>query len=167
VTFQKIEGEGVSMCIPYRFRYYCCASVRFMPTQLASGHLLLTHEVFSPGDRHNRVSIARLSRWPMGILGIAQAASSAQLATVGANFKAQLEELMPPDSLLPLAKNCLAFQQEDSRFTLNTKDAFSGLVVIPHEMGNKQLYLSTLVAELCSTILAGFSDIVSGSLALL
>jgi trafficking protein particle complex subunit 9 len=135
-----------------------------MPTQLLSGHLYLTHEVFAPRDRDTQASLIRMSQWPMGILGITEASSSSQLATLGADFKAQLEEILPPDPFIPLAKNCLAFQPENSQFTLDTKDASSGLVVIPHDMGDKQLYLNTLVAELCSVILAGFSDIVSGSL---
>lgn len=96
----------------------------------------------------------------MAIIGITSITSSEQLATLGAEFKAQMEEILPPDGMIPLAQNCLAFQEESSSSTLDTKDAFSGLVVIPNDMGNKELYLSTLVAELCSTMLAGFSDLV-------
>ena len=139
---------------------------RFMPTRLAAGHLLLTHEIFLPGDKLPDGSLIRLSQWPMGVIGIAQASSAAQLATLGADFKALLEEILPPDAFAPLATHCLAFQDADSRFTLDTKDAFSGVVVIPHDMGNKQLYLATLVAELCSALLAGFSDIVNDLISL-
>jgi len=131
---------------------------RFMPPRLAPGHLYLNHEIYDYRDGQRTIPLTSLSRTPMGVIGIARASSTDQLATLGANFKAQMEELLPPGTLFPLAKNCFAFQDEKSRFSLDTKDAFSGLVVIPHDMGNKQLYLITLIAELCSAILAGFSD---------
>lgn len=132
-----------------------------MPSQLTTGHLLLAHEVWPARQKLEDNSLARVSQWPMAIIGITSLTSSSQLVTLGAEFKAQMEEILPPDTMIPLAQNCLAFQEESSSSTLDTKDAFSGLVVIPNDMGNKELYLSTLVAELCSSMLAGFSDLVT------
>lgn len=135
-----------------------------MPSRLAPGHLHLTYELHLPEKWNKYTSLFRISQWPLGILGIAQASSTSQIATFAADFKAQLDELLPPDALIPLATNCIAFEEEGSRITMDIKDALPGVVIIPHVMGNKQLYLNTLVAELCSNILAGFSDIVITSL---
>jgi hypothetical protein len=155
-------GRSACLCIRLiRASLTVVDVARFMPAQLANGHLLLSYEILHQGTRITDASLIRLSQWPMGVIGIAHTSSTDQLATLGADFKAQMEELLPPDAFAPLATHCLAFQEASSRFILDTKDAFAGVVVIPHDMGNKQLYLATLVAELCSAILAGFSDIVN------
>lgn len=66
--------------------------------------------------------------------------------------------MFPPNSLFPLAQNCYVFEDGDS--TTNLGDPLPGLVVIPNVMGNKELYIGTLIAELCSNILGEFSNLV-------
>ena len=53
------------------------------------------------------------------------------------------------------------FEEGDGNTNLNIGNNLPGLVVIPSMMGNKKLYIGTLLAELCSNILGEFSIIVS------
>ena len=71
-----------------------------------------------------------------------------------------MTHLFPPNSLFPLAQNCYIFEDDDGSTTLNLGDSLPGLVVIPSVMGNKQLYIGTLLAELCSNVLGEFSNLV-------
>ena len=65
--------------------------------------------------------------------------------------------------MFPLANNCLVFEDSDGSTNLNLGN-YPGLVVIPGMMGNKRLYVGTLIADLCSNILAEFATVVSAAI---
>lgn len=71
-----------------------------------------------------------------------------------------LNDLFPSGAIFPLANNCLVFEESDGSTNL-TLGNYPGLVVIPGMMGNKRLYVGTLIADLCSNILAEFATVVS------
>lgn len=60
--------------------------------------------------------------------------------------------------MFPLARNCFVFEEGDGN--LNFGDNLSGVVVIPSLMGNKKLYIGTLLADLCSNVLGEFGVVV-------
>ena len=75
-----------------------------------------------------------------------------QLGSIIADFS--LEDLT-----LPFSKMCFMFQNEDS-MTGGLSKCPPGVVIIPSIMGNKKLYIGTLLADLCSQILGEFSRVV-------
>ncbi|KAI0703613.1 TRAPP II complex [Cytidiella melzeri] len=79
------------------------------------------------------------------------------MPTIQAQFSEVLNDTVPEGSVFPLAKNCFVFEEGDSGASLGTHQ---GLVVIPGMMGNKKLYVGTLLADLCSSILAEFASVV-------
>lgn len=101
----------------------------------------------------------------MGVIGVASCAQDDSLATILAQFNATMHDIFPRDSpyrsIFPLARNCFVFEDGDGGTNLNLGEQFSGLVVIPSMMGNKAVYIGTLLADLCSSILGEFSAIVS------
>ena len=78
-----------------------------------------------------------------------------------------MHELFPADSLYPLARSCFVFEEGDGTTNLNLGDHLPGLVIIPSMMGNKKLYVGTLLADLCSNILAEFATVVSSAVFIL
>ena len=60
-----------------------------------------------------------------------------------------------------MAKTCLVFEESDSNTNLNDGEAFPSLAIIPNMMGHKRIYIGTLLADLCSNILAEFATVVS------
>jgi len=76
-------------------------------------------------------------------------------------FNAALLDIFPASDIYPLAKNCFVFEENDSTI-LDAGDCILGLVVIPSVMGNKKLYLGTLLADLCSQVLGELGMVVSG-----
>jgi hypothetical protein len=76
-------------------------------------------------------------------------------------FNAALLDTFPASNVYPLARNCFVFEENDSATNLNAGDNIQGLVVIPSMMGNKKLYIGTLLADLCSQILGEFGVLVS------
>jgi hypothetical protein len=72
-----------------------------------------------------------------------------------------MKRLFASESIFPLAKNCFAFEDSSSVSSVNLEKSVAGLVVIPNIMGNKRLYIGTLLADLCSQILGGFSSMVN------
>lgn len=67
-------------------------------------------------------------------------------------------ETFPPDSIFPLAKNCFTFEDGDGSASLG--DNLPGLVVIPSIMGNKNIYIGTLLGDLCSHLLGELGHVV-------
>ena len=62
--------------------------------------------------------------------------------------------------MYPLAKSCFVFEESDGTTNLDLGDHFPGLVIIPTTMDNKKENIETLLANLCSKILAEFSTMV-------
>jgi trafficking protein particle complex subunit 9 len=130
-----------------------------MPSPLSTGHLHLSFLSHPPPSWHTPLSLLRPSDFPLGIIGIAECSGSSSLSSILAQFNATVSNLFPPNSLFPLARNCYVFEDGDSS-TTNLGDSSPGMVVIPGVMGNKELYVGTLIAELCSSILGEFSELV-------
>ncbi|KAI9466349.1 TRAPP II complex [Lactarius psammicola] len=106
------------------------------------------------------VSLSALT-FSLGVIGIASCSHTDSLSSIAAEFNATVKDLFPPDSIYPLAKNCFVFEEDDGTTNLNLGDHLPGLVIIPSMMGNKKENIETLLADLCSNILAEFSTVVN------
>jgi hypothetical protein len=71
-----------------------------------------------------------------------------------------MRRLFHQGSIFPLAKSCFVFEDDASNTNLNLGDTYPGLVIIPSIMGNKKLYIGTLLADLCSQIIGEFGQLV-------
>ena len=132
-----------------------------MPNPLATGTLLLSFIGHPPPPSRCDLDLFRPSDFPLGVLGIASCSQSDVLSSIYSQFNASVAELFPSHSAYPLALNCFVFEEGDGNTNLNVGNHMPGLVVIPSMMGNKKLYIGTLLAELCSNILGEFSMMVS------
>lgn len=141
------------------------ASARFMPNPLSRGHLHLSFPSHPPSPSHHPLALFRPSSFPLGVIGVAACSQSDSLSSILAEFNASVNEMFPLSSpyrpIFPLASNCFVFEDGDGNTNLNLGEQLSGLVVIPSMMGNKKLYIGTLLADLCSSILGSFSSLVS------
>jgi len=131
-----------------------------MPSPLSTGHLHISYPSHPPPIWHAPLSVFRPSDFPLGIIGISESSPSTSLSTTLTQFNAEISQLFPSNSLFPLAQNCYVFEGEDESGSLNMDESYPGMVVIPNIMGNKELYVATLIAELCSTILGEFASLV-------
>lgn len=143
-----------------RIRVDAAFLARFMPGPLAAGHIHLSYPSHPLPTTHIPLSLFRPSDFPLGVIGIATCSQNDSLSSILAQFNASLTELFPPGAIFPLANNCFVFEESDGNTTLNLGN-LPGLVVIPGMMGNKKLYIGTLLADLCSNILAEFATVVS------
>ncbi|TFK54866.1 hypothetical protein OE88DRAFT_1653405 [Heliocybe sulcata] len=135
---------------------------RFMPNPLATGHLHLNFPTHPPPSSHSSMALFRPSNFTLGVIGIAScSAQTDSLSSILAEFNALVAGLFPRDALFPLASNCFVFEEEDGNTNLNLGDNLPGLVVIPSMMGNKKIYIGTLLADLCSQILGEFTTVVN------
>ena len=132
---------------------------RFMPSPLSSGHLHLSFPSHPSLHAHSPLSLFRPSHFNLGIIGIAACSSSHPLSTALEQFENTLAEISPETLTFPLAKTCFAFQ-DDEEPNVGLRENPSGLAIIPNAMGNKKLYIGTLLADLCSQILGEFGRLV-------
>ncbi|KAF8522281.1 TRAPP II complex [Hysterangium stoloniferum] len=130
---------------------------RFMPAALSPGYLHLSYPSHPPPLWHAPLGLFRPSEFPLGIIGIAQTSSS--LTSILSQFNAEVAQLFSANPLFPLAQNCYVFEDEGNAAPANLGESHPGMVVIPNVMGNKEVYIGTLVSELCSSILAEFSNL--------
>lgn len=130
-----------------------------MPSPLSSGYIHLTFSSHPNLHAHSPLSLFRPSHFNLGIIGIAACSSSVPLSTASEQFENTLAEISPETSTFPLAKICFAFQ-DDEGLNVGLGENPSGLATIPNAMGNKRLYIGTLLADLCSQILAEFGHLV-------
>lgn len=135
-------------------------AARFMPSPLASGSLYLSFTRHTQSSSRAQLDLFRPSDSPLGVIGIASCSQADSLSTIYSQFTGSLAELFPSSSIFPLAQNCFVFEEGDGNTNLNIGSHLPGLVVIPSMMGNKKLYVGTLLAELCSNVLGEFSLIV-------
>ena len=140
--------------------YFYITSARFLPNPLASGHIHLRYPSHPPPLTHAALSLFRPSDFPLGIVGIAANSHGDTLTSILNDFTSTMSRLAPHGSLFPLARTCLVFEESDSNSNLDVGEAFPGLVVIPNMMGHKTMYIGTLLADLCSNILAEFASVV-------
>lgn len=134
-----------------------------MPNPLSTGYLHTAYVTHPPPASQKQLGIFRPSLFPLAVIGIAECKQTDTLSLLLAQFNAMVHEMFPKHSTYPLARNCFAFEEGDTEgnTNLNIGDQLPGLVLIPSVMGNKKLYLGTLIAELCSMILGEFSILVS------
>lgn len=135
-----------------------------MPNPLSKGHLHLSFPSHPPSPAHHPLALFRPSSFPLGVIGIAACSQDDSLSSILAEFNALVNEIFPVNSpfrpIFPLANVCFVFEEGDGNTNLNLGHQLSGLVVIPSMMGNKKLYIGTLLADLCSNILGAFSTLV-------
>lgn len=102
-----------------------------------------------------------MSHFPLGVIGIADCSNpDTPLTSVLAEFHAALEQYFPVESAFPLASRCYAFEEGDGNSQMDMTSSDPRLVVIPSVMGNKQVYVGTLISELCAEILSSFANLV-------
>lgn len=135
-------------------------AARFMPGPLAAGHVHLSYPSHPLPMTHIPLSLLRPSDFPLGVIGVASCSQNDSLGSILAHFNATISEMFPTGAIFPLANNCFVFEESDGNTNLNLGN-LPGLVVIPSMMGNKKLYIGTLLADLCSNILAEFATVVS------
>ncbi|TFK42560.1 transport protein particle complex subunit [Crucibulum laeve] len=133
---------------------------RFMPSPLSTGHLHLSFPTHPPPLSHSPLTLFRPSHFPLAVIGIASCSQDESLASLHSQFNDSLLDAFPAGGIFPLARNCFVFETEGSATSLNTGDNMPGLVVLPSMMGNKRLYIGTLLADLCSHILGEFGVVV-------
>ena len=132
-----------------------------MPNPLSTGHLHLSFPTHPPPSSHTPLSLLRPSHFPLAVIGIATCSRTDTLNSIRAKFNAALLDISPAGDMYPLARSCFVFEESDGNTNLDVGEALPGLVVIPNMMGNKNIYVGTLISEMCSNILAGFSSFVS------
>lgn len=138
---------------------------RFMPNPLSAGYMHLSFPAHPPPPSHSPFNLFRPSHFPLGVIGIAECSPSESLSACFAQFNASLADVFKhSDSNFPLARSCFVFEEDDGSTNLNVGDQMPGLVVIPSVMGHKRVYISTLIADLCSQILGEFSILVRSSI---
>ncbi|KAG6909694.1 hypothetical protein DXG01_015895 [Tephrocybe rancida] len=132
---------------------------RFMPSPLSTGYLHLSFPTHPPPRSHLPLSLLRPSHFPLAVIGIAACSKNDSLSSVYAQFTSSLIDIFPSDGIYPLAKNCFVFEESEDT-NLSMGDNLPGLVILPSMMGNKKLYIGTLLADLCSQILGEFGVLV-------
>jgi hypothetical protein len=141
-----------------------CSIARFMPNHLSRGHLHLSFSSHPPSPAQHPLALFRPSSFPLGVIGISTCSPNDSLSSILAEFNAAVSELFPPSSpyraVFPLANSCFVFEDGDGNTNLNLGEQLAGLVVIPSMMGNKKLYIGTLLADLCSSVLGALSTLV-------
>ncbi|KAH8106969.1 TRAPP II complex [Cristinia sonorae] len=130
---------------------------RFMPSPLATGYLHLSYPSHPPPTSMSSLQVFRPSDFPLGVIGVATCSATDSLSSILGHFNAAANELFPPGSTFPMARNCFVFEESDDNTNMNLGNTLPGLIVIPSMMGNKKIYVGTLLAELCSNILGRFA----------
>lgn len=133
---------------------------RFMPNPMSTGYLHLSFPTHPPPSNHSSLSLFRPSHFPQGVIGVGVCSQTDSLSSTLDQFNNSLLQIFPAGSLFPVAKNCFVFEDSDDSTNFNLGDSPPGLVVIPNMMGNKKLYVGTLLADLCSHILGEFGRVV-------
>lgn len=131
-----------------------------MPNPLAAGYLHLSYVTHPLPTSLSPLTLFRPSEFPLGIIGIATCTQNDSLSSILGHFNAAVSDLFPPGSTFPLARNCFVFEESDDNTNMNLGNTLPGLIVIPSMMGNKKIYVGTLLADLCSNILGEFAHVV-------
>jgi len=153
-------SEVCQFAFVYRDGISWITSARFMPNPLSSGYLYLSYPSHPTPPSHLPLSLFRPSHFTLGIIGIAACSSSYSLTSALEQFENAVLDIFQDVSTFPLAKVCFAFEDEESSGNAGLREPLSGIVSIPSMMGNKKLYIGTLLADLCSHILAEFGRVV-------
>jgi trafficking protein particle complex subunit 9 len=154
------DERGMPVPFAYTTVFHEAWLARFMPNPLSSGYLYLSYPSHPTPPSHLSLSLFRPSHFTLGIIGITACSSSYSLASALEQFENAVLDISQDSSTFPLAKVCFAFEDEESTGNTGLGDTLSGIVSIPSMMGNKKLYIGTLLADLCSQILAEFGRMV-------
>ncbi|XP_006458106.1 hypothetical protein AGABI2DRAFT_148600 [Agaricus bisporus var. bisporus H97] len=127
-----------------------------MPNPLSAGHLHLNFPTHPPPPSQYALSLLRPSQFPLAVIGIASFCQTSTLKSIYSQFNAALLDIFPASNQFPLARTCFVFEENDIATNLSASNDLPGVVIIPSMMGNKRLYIGTLLADLCSQILGEF-----------
>ena len=131
-----------------------------MPNPSSTGQIILNFPTHPPPLSHHPLLLFRPSHSPLAVIGVTVCARSESLASLHAQFGESLIDVFPPGSVFPLAKNCFVYDESDGG-GLNLTGGLPGLIIIPSAMGNRRLYIGTLLANLVSNVLGEFAAVVS------
>lgn len=153
------DERGALSRVPLTHILTTAIPARFMPNPMSSGHLHLSFISHPSSHAHAPLSLFRPSHFSLGIIGITACSSSHPPSFALEQFDNALADISLEASTFPLAKTCFAFQ-DDEESNVGLEENPSGLAIIPNAMGNKRLYIGTLLADLCSQILSEFGRLV-------
>ncbi|KAG9008552.1 hypothetical protein FRB93_006471 [Tulasnella sp. JGI-2019a] len=129
---------------------------RFMTSALLAGHLHLSYPMHPPPEWHASLGLFQPSHFPLGVIGVAQYSDQVSMTDIAAEFKAIIGEYFPTGSPFPFATKCYAFESGDSG-TAILGSTTSEVIVIPSLMGHKEVYVGTLISQMCADILGYFA----------
>ncbi|KAJ6580901.1 hypothetical protein B0H19DRAFT_928611 [Mycena capillaripes] len=133
-----------------------------MPNPMSTEYLQLSFSTHPPPFSHLSLSLLRASNFPLAVIGLAACSKTESLPSILDEFNAALLDIFPAGGMYPLAKNCFVFEEGEEIINVNLGDNLPDLIVIPNMMGNKKLYIGTLLADLCSHVLGEFGTLVEG-----
>ena len=143
----------------FRFLSSHVPSARFMPNPLSAGHLHLNFSSHPSSPSHDPFYLFRPSLFNHAVIGVSAYSSTHTPDTALEELENIIADFSSEDLALPFSKMCFMFQNEDST-TGGLSESPPGVVIIPSVMGNKKLYIGTLLADLCSQILGEFGRVV-------
>lgn len=132
---------------------------RFMPSPLSGGYLHLSFTSHPTSPAQAPLYLFRPSLFNHAVIGVASCTPSYTPEAAQEQLENIVLDIFPESSTSSPSKVCFVFQSEDSA-SGNINDVPPGLVIIPSVMGNKKLYIGTLLADLCSQILSEFGRVV-------
>ncbi|KAF9075275.1 TRAPP II complex [Rhodocollybia butyracea] len=132
---------------------------RFQPKPLSAGHLHLNFPSHPPPHSHQPLSLIRPSHFPLAIIGITTCSRSESLPEILSQFNGTVLDMFPPTGLYPLARNCFVFE-EGAVAGISSNQQHPNLIIFPENMGNRRLYVGTLLGEICSTIFGEFGVLI-------
>ncbi|KAI6005920.1 TRAPP II complex [Pisolithus albus] len=132
---------------------------RFMPSPLSSGYLHLSFTSHPTPPAQAPLYLFRPSLFNHAVIGLASCTPFYTPEAAQEQLENIVLDIFPESSTSSPSKVCFVFQSEDSA-SGNINDVPPGLVIIPSVMGNKKLYIGTLLADLCSQILSEFGRVV-------
>lgn len=126
---------------------------------MANGHLHLAYPSHPPPHAHYPLSLLRPSHFPLAVVGVAASSDSDSLNPLVAQFNTALLDIFPAGAMYPLARSCFVFEESEHSTNLNAGHDL-GLVVIPSMMGNKKVYITTKLSDLCAQVIGEFGVLV-------
>ncbi|KZT58996.1 hypothetical protein CALCODRAFT_219199 [Calocera cornea HHB12733] len=133
---------------------------RFLPGALAPGAVHLAFPSHPPPTTAHPYALFRPAAFVHGVIGVADCSTAPSLAALLAEFYGLLHHIFGPNPVFPLAGRCYAFDPADASTDLDVGGALDGLTVIPAVVGDKRIYLGTLLANFCGAIIGEFAGLV-------
>jgi len=134
---------------------------RFMPSgPMTPGYLQLRFPTHPPPTSHIPLSLLRPSHFPLAVIGVASCQYNDSLESISRSFDALESDLFPSGSQYPLVKHLFVFEEGDTSSSSHLMQSLPSVSVIPSLMGNKNLYIGTLLGDVCSQILKALGILV-------